>query len=88
MEKIISKLKLQIREANKIEERLEESLREKQSTCERMEEELADLRRKLDTKFIQNKYENSSKTLDEIISAQRNPSNKNGLGYSQEENQV
>ena len=53
-----------------------------------MEEELIHLRKGLDTKFVQNKYENSSKILDEIITAQRNPSNKNGIGYSQEENQV
>ena len=53
-----------------------------------MEAELIHLRKEIDTKFFQNKYENSSKILDEIITAQRNPSNKNGLGYSKRENQV
>ena len=53
-----------------------------------MEAEVIHLRKELDTKFVQNKYENGSKILDEIITAQRNPSNKNGIGYSQEENQV
>ena len=43
-----------------------------------MEAELIHLRKELDTKFVQKKYENSSKILDEIIIAQRNPSNKNG----------
>ena len=32
------------------------------------------------------KYENNSK-IDEIIITQRDPSNKNGIGYSPEENQ-
>ena len=67
---------------------LEESLREKQSICERMEEESIHLRIGLDTKFVQKKYENSSKILHEIITTQRNSSNKNGIGYSQEEYQV
>ena len=53
-----------------------------------MEVELVHLRKELDTKFVQNKYENSSKILDEIITTKRNPCNKNGIGYSQEENQV
>ena len=38
--------------------------------------------------MIQTRYENRSKILDEIITIQRDPSNKNGIGYSQEENQV
>jgi len=53
-----------------------------------MEVELVHLRKELDAKFIQTRYENSSKILDEIITTQRDPSNKNGIGYSQEENQV
>jgi hypothetical protein len=34
------------------------------------------------------RYENSSKILDNIITTQRDSCNKNGGGYSQEENQV
>ena len=34
-----------------------------------MEAELITLRKELDTKFVQNKYENSCKILDEIIAA-------------------
>ena len=39
-------------------------------------------------KLIQTRYENISKILDKIITTQRDSSNKNGVGYSQEENQV
>ena len=88
MEKIISNLKNEILEENRMEESLEKSLKEKQLTCERLEVELVHLRKELDAKFIQTRYENSSKVLDEIITTLRDPSNKNGVGYSQEENQV
>ena len=88
MKKIMSNLKHQIQEASRIEEILEKSLKEKQLTCERMEAELVHLRKELDAKFIQTRYENSSKILDKIITSQRDPSNKNGIGYSQEENQI
>ena len=81
-------LKNQILEVNRMEESLEKSLKEKQLTYERMEVELAHLRKELDEKLIQTKYENSSKVLDKIITTQRYPSNKNEVGYSQEENQV
>ena len=56
---------------------MEKSLKEKQLTCERMEEELVHLRKDLDAKIIQTRYENSSKVLDKITTTQRNPSNKN-----------
>ena len=52
-----------------------------------MEEELVHLRQELDAKFIQPRYENSSKILDKITTTQRDPSKKNGIGYSPEENQ-
>ena len=45
-----------------------------------MEEELVHLRKELDAKFIQTRYENTSKILDGIITTQRDPSNKNGIG--------
>ena len=63
-------------------------LKYKQLIYERMEEELVHLRKYLDAKLIKTRYENSSKVLDKIITTQRDPSNKNGIGYSQEENQV
>ena len=82
MEKIVSNLKDKILEASKIEESPEKSLKEKQMNCESFEAELALLRKQLETKHVQIKYENSSKILDEIITTQRYPSNKNGIGYS------
>ena len=53
-----------------------------------MEAKLVHLRKELDAKLIQTRYKNKSKVLDEIITTQRDPSNKNGVGHSQEENQV
>ena len=53
-----------------------------------METNLVHLRKELDAKFIQTRYGNSSKILDEIITTQRDPSKKNGIDYSQEDNQV
>jgi hypothetical protein len=88
MEKLMSNVKKQILEANRMEESLEKSLKEKQITCEIMEAEIVHLRKELDAKLIQTRYENSSKILDKIITTQRDSSNKNGIGYSQEENQV
>jgi hypothetical protein len=88
MEKLMRNLKNQILEANRIEESLEKSLKEKQITCERMEAEIVHLRKELDAKLIQTKYENSSKILDKIITTQKDLGNKNRIGYSQEEIQV
>ena len=82
----MSNLKNQILDANRMEESLEESLKEKQLTCEIMEAKFVHLRKEFDGKLIQTRYENSSKVLDKIITTQRDPSNKNGIGYSQEEN--
>ena len=87
MDKIMINLKDKILEASKIEQSLEKSLKEKQMTYEIFEAELAFLRKELDSKHVQMKYENNSKILDEIIITQRDPSNKNGIGYSPEENQ-
>ena len=67
IKKIMSNLKHQIQEANRIEESMEKYLKEKQLICEIMEAELVHLRKELDGKFIQARYENSSKILDEII---------------------
>jgi hypothetical protein len=88
MEKLMSNLKNQILEENGIEESLKKYLKEKQITCERMEAEIVHLRKELDAKLIQTKYENSSKILDKIITTQRDLGNKNGISYSQEEIRV
>ena len=67
MEKIMSNLKNQILEENMMEESLDKSLKEKQLTCERMEAELVHLRKEIDAKLIQTRYENSSKVLNKIM---------------------
>ena len=53
-----------------------------------MEAELVHLRKELDAKFIQTRYENTSKILDGIITTQRDPRKKNGIGYFQKESPV
>jgi hypothetical protein len=53
-----------------------------------MEAEIVHLRKELDAKLIQTRYENISKILDKIITTQRDSGNKNGIGCSQEEIQV
>ena len=45
---------------------MEKYLKEKKLICEKMEAKLVHLRKYLDAKFIQTRYENSSKILDEI----------------------
>ena len=53
-----------------MEESIDKYLKEKQLTYERMEEKLVHLRKELDAKLIQTRYENSSKVLDKIITTQ------------------
>jgi hypothetical protein len=53
-----------------------------------MEAEIVHLIKELDAKITQTRYENSSKILDKIITTQKDPGNKNGIGYSQMEIQV
>jgi hypothetical protein len=53
-----------------------------------MEVEIVHLRKELDARLIQTRYENSSKILDKIITTQRDSGNKNRIGYFEEENQV
>ena len=71
MKKIMRNMKHQSQEENRIEERLEKYLEEKKLICERMEAELVHLGKEHDAKFIQTRYENSSKILYEIITTQR-----------------
>ena len=42
------------------------------------------LRKKLDEETIKSKFENSPKTLDEILSVQRPSNDKHGLGFDKE----
>ena len=51
---------------------------------ERLEEEIMQIRKKLDEESIKSKFENSSKTLDDILSSQIPSRDQSGLGYDKE----
>ena len=82
----MSELRNQIIEAKKREECLEEALKEKQQICEQLEAELVRLRDELNSKAVQEKFENSSIVLNDILKSQRNPCIKTGLGFVQKGN--
>jgi hypothetical protein len=83
-EKIISDLKSQLLEANKIEKVILKQLSDKKQVCEKLEAEIKLLKSELEKEKKGSKFENSSKILDEILSSQRSPNNKTGLGYTQD----
>ena len=70
-------------EAKNREECLGELLKEKQQNCEQLEVEMIQLRNELESKRFQEKFENNSTVVDNILKSQRNPSSKAGLGYEQ-----
>ena len=76
---IISDLKTQLQEANKIEEGLYFQLKKRIQEPERVEEEIMKLRKKVDEESIKSKFENKSKTLDEILGSQIPSIYKSGL---------
>ena len=86
IDSLISELRSQIMEAKKREEFLEELLKEKQQICEQLEVEMVQLRDELKSKRVEEKFENNSTVLDNILKSQRNPSSKAGLGYEQKGN--
>jgi hypothetical protein len=88
MEKLMSNLKKQILEENRIEESLEKSLKERTNNLSKNGGRNSSKRKELDTKIIQTRYENRSKILGTIITTQMDLGNKNGIGYSQEKIQV
>ena len=73
-------------EAKKKEECLGELIIEKQQNCDQLEEEMVQLRNELKSKRVQEKFENNSTVLDNILKNKRNPSSKAGLGYEQKGN--
>ena len=70
-------------EEKKWQEYLGELLKEKQQICEQLEVEMVQLRDELKSKRVQEKFENNSTILDNILKSQRNSSSKAGLGYEQ-----
>jgi hypothetical protein len=79
LEKMITKLKIQVEEDKRIEEALKERLEEKDRIIGNLEAEIVTLRKDLQKKNMQN----NSKVLDEIISSQRPHHDKSRLGYNQ-----
>jgi hypothetical protein len=82
LEKMITKLKVQIEEDKRIEEALKEQLEEKDRIIGNLEAKIVTLRKDIQKKNMQN----SSKVLDDIISSQKSHLDKSGLGYNQTEN--
>jgi hypothetical protein len=85
-EKIIISLKIQLEEAKGIEEAVKSQLKEKEETCEKLESEVVSLKEKLKKSNTQLKFEKSTETLNEILSFQRSPFIKTGLGYDENQN--
>ena len=85
---IIIDLKNQLQEAKKIEEDLDLQLKRRIQESERLEEEIMQLRKKLDEKFVQSKFENNSRNLDDILSSQIPLSDKSRLGYDKEKKPI
>jgi hypothetical protein len=56
----------------------------KKQVCEKLEAEIKFLKCELEKEKKGSKFGNSSKILDEILSSQRSPNNKTGLGYTQD----
>jgi nickel-dependent lactate racemase len=80
VEKMITKLKIQVEEDKRIEEALRNQLEEREKVIEILEEEIVTLRKDLQKKDMQ---QNNTKILDEIISSQRPYYDRTGLGYNQ-----
>ena len=77
-------MKTQIQEAKKIEEDLDLQLKRRIQEYERLEEEIIHLKKKLDEESIKSKFQNSSRTLDDILSIQIPSRDKFGLRYDKE----
>ena len=69
-------------EARKIEETLKNRLEEKEKINENLEAKITSLMKELQKKDVQ-KFNNSTKILDEVISNQRESEDKTSLGYTQ-----
>ena len=74
-------LKAQSCEATKMKEEMEIILSNKYEECKKMKEEIVFLKKEVD---LLNKNLKSSQTLDDILSHQRSPLDKSGLGYAGE----
>ena len=87
VERMFDDLKNQVLEVERAANNLEQQLKKRIQESERLEVDIMHLRKKLDEESIKSKFENSSRTIDEILSVQRPSSDKYGLGYSSSTNQ-
>jgi hypothetical protein len=71
-------------EDNKTKEVILKQLSDKKQACEKLEAEIKLLKGELEKEKKRSNFGNSSKILDEILSSQRSPNNKTGLGYTQD----
>ena len=65
---MIVDLKNQVLEVERVENNIEQQLKKRTQESERLEEDIMHLRKKLDEESIKSKFENNSRTLDEILS--------------------
>jgi hypothetical protein len=77
-------LKSQLLKTLKIEEVIVQQLNDKKQVCEKLEAEIKLLKSEIEKEKKGSQFGNSSKILDEILSSQRSPNNKTGLGYTQD----
>jgi hypothetical protein len=76
-------LKIQLQEAKRREEILINQIKEKENICDKLEAEIVALRKDLEKSRTQMKFIKESETLDNILSNQRSPDDKAGLGYKE-----
>jgi hypothetical protein len=88
--KIVIIMKTQLEEEKRIEEVVRIQLKEKEENCERLEDEIVSLRKELEKTIDQlNRslnFGNIIEILDNILSFQRSPFIKTGLGYDEKQN--
>jgi hypothetical protein len=88
----IISLKRQLEEARKIEEVLTNKLKEMEDICHKKEFEIVHLRKELNKTVTQLntnlKFENSLTVLEDILSIQRSPLDKTGLGYDNSQKNI
>ena len=86
VERMITDLKNQVLEVKSAQNNLEKQLKKRIQESERLEEDIMHLRKKMGEEYIKSRFENNSRTLDEILSVQRPSSDKYGLGFDKEKN--
>jgi hypothetical protein len=84
LEQIISDLKSQLLETNKIEEVILQQLNDKKQVCEKLEAEIKLLKGEIEKEKKGSQFDNSSRILDEILNSERSPNKKTSLGYTQD----